>query len=92
MLTLKQDLTSWTGTTDILDGEIALGSDADSAVDMANQQVNIHDGATLSGYGRTAGDVDVMSSGTMQVSGFTVGGRSDSQRHCDPGAFGHAAG
>ncbi|MBJ9863682.1 MULTISPECIES: autotransporter outer membrane beta-barrel domain-containing protein [Citrobacter] len=74
VLTLKQDLTSWTGTTDILDGEIALGSDVDSAVDMANQQVNIHDGATLSGYGRTAGDVDVMSGGTMQVSDFTVGG------------------
>ncbi|EGT3575417.1 autotransporter outer membrane beta-barrel domain-containing protein [Citrobacter amalonaticus] len=74
VLTLVQDFASWTGTTDIVDGEIALGSDADSAVDMANQQVNIHDGATLSGYGRTAGDVDVMNGGTMQVSDFTVGG------------------
>ncbi len=74
VLTLKQDYAAWTGTTDIIAGEIALGSDADSAVLMTSQLVNIHDGAQLSGYGSTAGDVDVMSGGTMQVSDFTVGG------------------
>lgn len=74
VLTLKQDYAAWTGTTDIIAGEIALGSDADSAVLMTSQLVNIHDGAQLSGYGSTADDVDVMSGGTMQVSDFTVGG------------------
>lgn len=74
VLTLTADSAAYSGTTDIVEGEIALGSDAGSAVDMASVWVNINDGARLSGYGSAAGDVDVMSGGTMQTSRFTVGG------------------
>ncbi|WP_235501713.1 autotransporter outer membrane beta-barrel domain-containing protein [Trabulsiella odontotermitis] len=73
VLTLAQNSAAWTGTTEILGGEIALGDKTTSPVDMASQLVNIHDGATLSGYGSTAGDINVMQGGTLQVD-FTVGG------------------
>ncbi|EMN3919017.1 autotransporter outer membrane beta-barrel domain-containing protein [Citrobacter farmeri] len=73
VLTLTQNSAALTGTTEILDGEIALGDKTTSPVDMASQQVNIHDGATLSGYGSTAGDINVLQGGTLQVD-FTVGG------------------
>ncbi len=74
VLTLTADSAAYSGTTGIVEGDIALGSDSDAAVDMASVRVNIHDGARLSGYGSAAGDVDVMSGGTMQTSDFTVGG------------------
>ncbi|MFW0766447.1 autotransporter outer membrane beta-barrel domain-containing protein [Trabulsiella odontotermitis] len=73
VLTLAQNSAAWTGTTEILGGEIALGDKTTSPVDMASQLVNIHDGAILSGYGSTAGDINVMQGGTLQVD-FTVGG------------------
>ncbi|AKE61886.1 lipoprotein/autotransporter domain-containing protein [Citrobacter amalonaticus Y19] len=73
VLTLTQGSAAWTGTTEILGGEIALGDKTTSPVDMASQLVNVHDGATLSGYGSTAGDINVMQGGTLQVD-FTVGG------------------
>ncbi|KFC04504.1 putative autotransporter protein [Trabulsiella guamensis ATCC 49490] len=73
VLTLAQNSAAWTGTTEILGGEIALGDKTTSPVDMASQLVNIHDGAILSGYGSTAGDINVMQGGTMQVYNFSVG-------------------
>ncbi|RKR65535.1 autotransporter family porin [Yokenella regensburgei] len=73
-LTLTVESAAYTGTTDISAGTLALGSDADNAVDMAGSLVNVHDGASFTGYGSTAGDVDVMQGGTMQMNDFTVGG------------------
>ncbi|EEZ4357261.1 autotransporter outer membrane beta-barrel domain-containing protein [Escherichia coli] len=73
-LTLTQDAAAYTGTTGINAGELALGSDADSAVDMASGLVNVHNGGTFTGYGSTAGDVNVMQGGTMQMTDFLVGG------------------
>ncbi|WP_211252859.1 autotransporter outer membrane beta-barrel domain-containing protein [Trabulsiella guamensis] len=73
-LTLVQDMVSYTGTTDITEGELALGSDVASAVDLLSGQVNVYDGARFTGYGSTAGDVDVMQGGTMQTDDFLVGG------------------
>ena len=73
-LTLTQDAAAYTGTTGINAGELALGSDADSAVDMASGLVNVLNGGTFTGYGSTAGDVNVMQGGTMQMTDFLVGG------------------
>lgn len=73
-LTLTADSAAYTGITDITAGELALGSDADSALEMASSLVNIHNGASLTGYGSTAGNVDVMQGGTLQVTDFLVGG------------------
>ncbi|HEM8611041.1 TPA: autotransporter outer membrane beta-barrel domain-containing protein [Citrobacter amalonaticus] len=73
-LTLTQDAAAYTGATGINAGELALGSDADSAVDMASGLVNVHNGGTFTGYGSTAGDVNVMQGGTMQMTDFLVGG------------------
>ncbi|KNC92374.1 hypothetical protein GM30_16945, partial [Trabulsiella odontotermitis] len=36
--------------------------------------MNVNDGASFTGYGSTAGDIDVMQGGTMQMNDFTVGG------------------
>ncbi|KNC89219.1 hypothetical protein GM30_08970 [Trabulsiella odontotermitis] len=41
---------------------------------MASGLVNVNDGASFTGYGSTAGDIDVMQGGTMQMNDFTVGG------------------
>ncbi|WP_054181315.1 autotransporter outer membrane beta-barrel domain-containing protein [Trabulsiella odontotermitis] len=73
-LTLVQDMVTYTGTTDITEGELALGSDVASAVDLLSGLVNVYDGARFTGYGSTAGDVDVMQGGTMQMTDFRVGG------------------
>ncbi|RAU50850.1 autotransporter outer membrane beta-barrel domain-containing protein [Pseudocitrobacter sp. RIT415] len=73
-LTLTADSAEYTGNTDITGGELALGADAAHAVAMASQQVNIHSGAMLSGFGRTAGDMDVRQGGTLAVANTTVGG------------------
>lgn len=72
-LKLTQVSSGYTGTTDIYDGVLSLGDKNSSPVDLASQLVNIHDGAVLYGYGSTAGDVNVMTGGTLQVD-FTVGG------------------
>ncbi|ALR78681.1 lipoprotein/autotransporter domain-containing protein [[Enterobacter] lignolyticus] len=73
-LTLNQDSAGYSGTTDIFGGELALGTDAASTVAMASSQVNIHEGAVMSGFVSTAGHMDVMQGGTLQVSHTTVGG------------------
>ncbi|MDF3831316.1 autotransporter-associated beta strand repeat-containing protein, partial [Pseudocitrobacter sp. 2023EL-00150] len=73
-LTLTAASVAYSGTTDITGGELALGADADGAVAMASQQVNIHDGAMLSGFGSTAGDMDIRQGGTLAVANTTVGG------------------
>ncbi|EER1716051.1 autotransporter outer membrane beta-barrel domain-containing protein [Escherichia coli] len=73
-LTLTADSAAYTGTTDITTGELALGSDTDSAVDLLSGQVNVHNGGTFTGYGSTAGNVDVIQGGTMQMTDFLVGG------------------
>lgn len=74
ILTLTADSAGYSGVTDINAGKIALGNDATSSVAMASSQVNIHSGAVLSGFGSTAGDVNVMQDGTLQVAHTTVGG------------------
>ncbi|WP_369345816.1 autotransporter outer membrane beta-barrel domain-containing protein [Citrobacter rodentium] len=71
-LTLTADAVAYTGITDITAGTLALA--AATPVDMASEQVNVHDGAFFTGYGSTAGDVDVMQGGTMQMTDFLVGG------------------
>lgn len=73
-LTLTQDSAAYTGTTDITTGELALGSDDATAVNMDSQLVNVHDSASFTGYGSTRGDVNVMQGGVMQMTGFTTGG------------------
>lgn len=73
-LTLTQDSAAYTGTTDITAGELALGGDDATAVNMASQLVNVHDSASFTGYGSTRGDVNVMQGGVMQMTGFTTGG------------------
>ncbi|EDQ7941400.1 autotransporter outer membrane beta-barrel domain-containing protein [Salmonella enterica] len=73
-LTLTADSAAYTGTTDINAGELALGSGAASAVDMASGLVNVRNGGSFTGYGSTAGDVNIMQGGTMQMSDFLVGG------------------
>ncbi|AUP76522.1 hypothetical protein CWS02_10650 [Enterobacter sp. EA-1] len=73
-LTLTRDSAAYTGTTDITTGELALGSDDATAVNMASQLVNVHDSASFTGYGSTRGDVNVMQGGVMQMTGFTTGG------------------
>lgn len=73
-LTLTQASAAFTGTTNITAGTLALGSDAASAVDMASGLVNVQNDARFTGYGSTAGDVNVMQGGTMQMTDFMVGG------------------
>ncbi|HCD1254270.1 TPA: autotransporter outer membrane beta-barrel domain-containing protein, partial [Citrobacter amalonaticus] len=73
-LTLTQASAAFTSTTDITAGTLALGSDAASAVDMASGLVNVQNDARFTGYGSTAGDVNVMQGGTMQMTDFMVGG------------------
>lgn len=61
ILTLNNDSSAYQGTTDIVGGEIAFGSD--SAINMASQHINIHNSGVMSGNVTTAGDVNVMSGG-----------------------------
>lgn len=58
ILTLNKDSAAYQGTTDIVGGEIAFGSD--SAINMASQHINIHNSGVMSGNVTTAGDVNVM--------------------------------
>ncbi len=51
---------------------IAFGSD--SAINMASQHINIHNSGVMSGNVTTAGDVNVMSGGTLRVAKTTIGG------------------
>ena len=62
ILTLNNDSAAYQGTTDIVGGEIAFGSD--SAINMASQHINIHNSGVMSGNVTTAGDVNVMPGGT----------------------------
>ncbi|HFO4275800.1 TPA: autotransporter outer membrane beta-barrel domain-containing protein [Escherichia coli] len=66
------DTAAYQGTTDIVGGEIAFGSD--SAINMASQHINIHNSGVMSGNVTTAGDVNVMSGGTLRVAKTTIGG------------------
>lgn len=61
ILTLNKDSAAYQGTTDIVGGEIAFGSD--SAINMASQHINIHNSGVMSGNVTTAGDVNVMRGG-----------------------------
>ncbi|WP_074154321.1 autotransporter outer membrane beta-barrel domain-containing protein [Escherichia coli] len=72
ILTLNNDSAAYQGTTDIVGGEIAFGSD--SAINMASQHINIHNSGVMSGNVTTAGDVNVMPGGTLRVAKTTVGG------------------
>ncbi len=54
----NKDSAAYQGTTDIVGGEIAFGSD--SAINMASQHINIHNSGVMSGNVTTAGDVNVM--------------------------------
>lgn len=72
ILTLNNDSVAYQGTTDIVGGEIAFGSD--SAINMASQHINIHNSGVMSGNVTTAGDVNVMPGGTLRVAKTTVGG------------------
>lgn len=72
ILTLNNDSAAYQGTTDIVGGEIAFGSD--SAINMASQHINIHNSGVMSGNVTTAGDVNVMSGGTQRVAKTTIGG------------------
>lgn len=72
ILTLNKDSAAYQGTTDIVGGEIAFGSD--SAINMASQHINIHNSGVMSGNVTTAGDVNVMPGGTLRVAKTTVGG------------------
>lgn len=58
----NNDSAAYQGTTDIVGGEIAFGSD--SAINMASQHINIHNSGVMSGNVTTAGDVNVMSGDT----------------------------
>ncbi|HHZ4516882.1 TPA: ECSE_1600 family autotransporter [Escherichia coli] len=49
ILTLNNDSAAYQGTTDIVGGEIAFGSD--SAINMASQHINIHNSGVMSGNG-----------------------------------------
>ncbi|EHI6153574.1 autotransporter outer membrane beta-barrel domain-containing protein [Escherichia coli] len=66
------DSAAYQGTTDIVGGEIAFGSD--SAINMASQHINIHNSGVMSGNVTTAGDVNVMPGGTLRVAKTTIGG------------------
>lgn len=72
ILTLNNDSSAYQGTTDIVGGEIAFGSD--SAINTASQHINIHNSGVMSGNVTTAGDVNVMSGGTLRVAKTTIGG------------------
>ena len=72
ILTLNKDSAAYQGTTDIVGGEIAFGSD--SAINMASQHINIHNSGVMSGNVTTAGDVNVMPGGTLRVAKTTIGG------------------
>lgn len=61
ILTLNNDSAAYQGTTDIVGGEIAFGSD--SAINMASQHINIHNSGVMSGNVTTAGDMNVMPGG-----------------------------
>lgn len=73
-LTLTQSSSEYTGITDIYEGALALGDKSASSINWASSLVNIHNGALLYGFGNTAGDVNVMQGGTLQVD-LTVGGK-----------------
>lgn len=72
ILTLNNDSAAYQGTTDIVGGEIAFGSD--SAINMASQHINIHNSGVMSGNVTTAGDMNVMPGGALRVAKTTISG------------------
>ncbi|MCQ1636799.1 autoinducer-2 kinase [Escherichia coli] len=72
ILTLNNDSAAYQGTTDIVGGEIAFGSD--SAINMASQHINIHNSGVMSGNVTTADDMNVMPGGALRVAKTTIGG------------------
>lgn len=72
ILTLNNDSAAYQGTTDIVGGEIAFGSD--SAINMASQHINIHNSGVMSGNVTTAGDMNVMPGGALRVAKTTIDG------------------
>lgn len=72
ILTLNNDSAAYQGTTDIVGGGIAFGSD--SAINMASQHINIHNSGVMSGNVTTAGDMNVMPGGALRVAKTTIGG------------------
>ncbi|MDS1523942.1 autotransporter outer membrane beta-barrel domain-containing protein [Escherichia coli] len=72
ILTLNNDSAAYQGTTDIVGGEIAFGSD--SAINMASQHIYIHNSGVMSGNVTTAGDMNVMPGGALRVAKTTIGG------------------
>lgn len=73
-LTLTNASAGYSGTTQITAGELTLGATLDSIVKMTSTQVNIHNGAVMSGFVATAKNVDVMQGGELHVSRTTIGG------------------
>lgn len=72
MFGFTHDSAAYQGTTDIVGGEIAFGSD--SAINMASQHINIHNSGVMSGNVTTAGDMNVMPGGALRVAKTTIGG------------------
>ncbi|HHB2142281.1 TPA: ESPR-type extended signal peptide-containing protein [Escherichia albertii] len=62
-LTLTNASAGYSGTTQITAGELTLGATLDSIVKMTSTQINIHNGAVMSGFVATAKNVDVMQGG-----------------------------
>lgn len=73
-LTLTNASAGYSGTTQITAGELTLGATLDSIVKMTSTQINIHNGAVMSGFVATAKNVDVMQGGELHVSRTTIGG------------------
>lgn len=59
---------AYTGTTDIQQGGLILGNE-NAPMTLASQQVNIHEGAKLSGFGGVAGNID--NQGLLQIGSDT---------------------
>lgn len=70
-VTMSAASAGYTGVTYIQGGELAFEN---QNVNMATSLVNIHDGAVLSGPGSVAGDVNVMTGGTLRSGNTRVGG------------------
>lgn len=66
-VTLNENV-AYTGTTDIQQGGLILGNE-NTPMTLASQQVNIHKGAKLSGFGGVAGNID--NQGLLQIGSDT---------------------
>lgn len=66
-VTLNENV-AYTGKTDIQQGGLILGNE-NAPMTLASQQVNIHEGAKLSGFGGVAGNID--NQGLLQIGSDT---------------------